>query len=316
MSNHQHRKYMLVIQNPDERGFTHEVIRDTLACMNIHYFCMSDEVATTGTKHTHVFLYRKGAIRESTIRRNFPNVHFQACTGSCQQNREYIAKEGKWSNNPKADTSIPGTFEEYGEMPDERQENNPDMSELIKSIEEGYTTAEIIRKNPKFVFRTNDINTLRQTILAEKYMQEQRDVTVYYLFGPADIGKRKTIFETHNAADIYRVTQYGTASSGVRHDGYHAQAVIVFENFASQIQLPNMMNYLEGYPLYMPARYSDRVACYTTVYITSTKDLSEQYAYERVHNPTLWNAFIRRMSGIIEFLPDGAVVEHKKEEYL
>ncbi len=38
-----------------------------------------------------------------------------------------------------------------------------------------------------------------------------------------------------------------------------------------------MLNYLDGYPLKLEARYSDKTACYTKLYIISNISLEEQY---------------------------------------
>lgn len=312
----QYRKYLLTIQNPLERGLDHGTIRDILATMNVTYWCMADEVATTGTPHTHVFLYRKGAIRVDTIRRKFPNCHYDSCQGTCTENRDYILKQGKWADTEKAETGVPGTFEEFGEIPAEREEGGTRDADLIDAIDAGKTTEDIIRSTPKYVFRSNDIDVLRQTLTTERYRTQNRDVTVNYLFGPTASGKTSSIYAAHPAAEICRITNYGTPASGVKFDGYHGHPILVFEEFHGQIPLPDLLNYLDRYPLMLPARYSDRVACFTTVYITSNSPLEELYCAEQRICPETWEAFVRRISHIIEFFADGSRVEHGTGEYI
>lgn len=314
--NPQSRKIQLTIQRAVERGFDHAAIRDAMAALKVDYFCMVDEVATTGTKHTHVFFYRKGAIRESTIRRAFPGVHFEFCLGTCAENRDYLLKTGKWEETAKAETSVPGTFEEFGELPTEREERNPKDADLIDAVESGMTTAEIIRSDPKLAFRSNEIDVLRQTLTTERFRTESRDVKVIYLYGPTASGKTRSIYAAHPAGDICRITNYGTSNSGIKFDAYHGQPVLVFEEFHSQIPLPDMLNYLDIYPLMLPARYSDRVACYTTVYLTSNVPLSSQYYGERHSNPATWAAFIRRIGKVVEFQEGGTTRDHNPDTYL
>lgn len=55
LSNAQARKWTLVINNPLEAGFTHECICETLMRFFPDYFCLADEIAKTGTFHTHIF---------------------------------------------------------------------------------------------------------------------------------------------------------------------------------------------------------------------------------------------------------------------
>lgn len=314
--NPQSRKIQLTIQRAVERGFDHETIRDAMAALKVDYYCMVDEVASTGTEHTHVFMYRKSAIRNSTIRRTFPGVHFEFCIGTCAENRDYLLKTGKWANSTKAETSVPGTFEEFGSIPTEREERDSHNSDLIAAIEAGQTTAEIIRDEPKFVFRSNDIDTLRQTLTSDRFTKENRDLNVTYIFGPTGAGKTRGIYAAHPAAEICRITNYGTLSNGIKFDAYHGHSVLVLEEFHSQIPLPDMLNYLDIYPLMLPARYSDRIACYTSVYITSNIPLSSQYYGERHRSPATWAALIRRIHRVVEYFENGTTFEHDPNEYL
>ena len=56
-NNAKSRKWALVFNNPLDAGLTHAVLMETLHKFAPTYFCMADEIATTGTYHTHVFLY-------------------------------------------------------------------------------------------------------------------------------------------------------------------------------------------------------------------------------------------------------------------
>ena len=86
----------------------------------------------------------------------------------------------------------------------------------------------------------------------------------------------------------------------------------MFEEFNAQIPIEDMLNYLDCYPLMLPARYNDRVACYTKVYITSNQPIERQYRAEQTDRPETWRAFLRRIDNIIEYLRDGTTVERKK----
>ncbi len=99
---------------------------------------------------------------------------------------------------------------------------------------------------------------------------------------------------------------------GISFDGYNGQDVLVFEEFNSQVPIEDMLNYLDIYPLHLPARYNDRVACYTKVYLTSNLPLEKQYRAEQWDRPETWRAFLRRIHNVIEYLPDGSTVQRKK----
>ena len=310
-NNTQSRKWALVINNPLEAGLDHAAIREILRRFAPSYFCMADEVATTGTYHTHIFLLAPSPIRFSTIKNRFPTAHIEKAYGSAKANRAYILKEGHWADTDKAETSVSGTFEEWGDLPAEKEEEAPEMFKLIQDLRAGKSVMEIIEDNPKLAFRIREIETLRQAILEEKYSAENRALEVTYLYGASGTGKTRGIFEKHDRKSVSRITDYGSRN-GVRFDAYHCQDVLVLEEFHSQIPISAMLNYLDIYPLTLPARYTDRIACYTKVYITSNIPLEEQYRDIQRYQMETWRAFLRRVQNVIEYLPDGSTVQHKK----
>lgn len=310
-NNTQARKWTLVINNPLEAGLDHAAIREILHRFAPSYFCMADEIATTGTYHTHIFLLAPSPIRFSTIKNRFPTAHIEKAYGSAKANRAYILKEGHWADTDKAETSVSGTFEEWGDLPAEKEEAAPEMFKLIQDLRAGKPVMEIIEDNPKLAFRIREIETLRQAILEEKYSAENRALEVTYLYGASGTGKTRGIFETHDRKSICRITDYG-GRNGVRFDAYHCQDVLVLEEFHSQIPISAMLNYLDIYPLTLPARYTDRIACYTKVYITSNIPLEEQYRDIQRYQMETWRAFLRRVQNVIEYLRDGSTVQHKK----
>ena len=71
----QSRKWTLVINNPEEHGFTTERIIELLHLFNPDYFCMAEEIASSGTHHIHIFLYSHSPIRFGTVKNRFPTAH-------------------------------------------------------------------------------------------------------------------------------------------------------------------------------------------------------------------------------------------------
>ena len=54
---------------------------------------------------------------------------------------------------------------------------------------------EIIEETPAFAFKTRDIDTLREAVTAAQYGKENRDLTVYYLYGASGAGKTRSIYQ-------------------------------------------------------------------------------------------------------------------------
>ena len=82
--------YQLTINNPIEKGYTHDKIKQIVSenfKTNI-YMCMADEIGSMF--HTHVFLVFSSRVRWSMIKRYFPEAHIELCKGNVSQNILYI----------------------------------------------------------------------------------------------------------------------------------------------------------------------------------------------------------------------------------
>lgn len=291
----QSRKWQITINNPIEHGFTHDRIKEELAGINsLVYWCMCDEIGENGTYHTHFYILMNNGIRFNTLKKKFPPAHFELARGTSQENRDYIRKEGsKWLKDKKKETNLTDTFEECGEMPVERRGVRNDLADLLDQIKSGKTNAEIIESNPEYMFHIEKIERARQTIREDQYKNIFRDVGVTYIFGPTGKGKTRSVMEKYGYENVFRVTDYSHPF-----DYYKGQDIIIFEEFRSSLKLEDMLNYLDGYPLELPCRYSNKVACYTKVFIITNIDLAEQYPSVQIEHPETWKAFLRRIKTV------------------
>lgn len=167
------RKYQLTFNNPAQHGFTHTVIKTTLASFpGIQYWCMCDEVGEQGTPHTHLYLYSPNAILFSTLHQRFMGAHIEPARGSHRENRDYIRKEGRWLDDAKRETNLPDTFEESGDLPPERDKRESVSSEILEMVRNGASNAEILTQYPSAMNRLQHIETARQTLLEERFRSQ------------------------------------------------------------------------------------------------------------------------------------------------
>lgn len=310
----QARKYLLTINNPQEKLYTHEKLKEILSGMkSLIYWCMSDEVGgQERTYHTHLFFVSKSPMRFSTVRNRFPDVHIDSAYGNSQQNRDYIRKEGRYANSEKSTTSVPGTFEEWGMLPDDAKSgSNKLFEDLYSMISDGLSDFEILDRNPDYIPYLDRIKQVRLTILQEQAKQIWRDLEVTYIYGATGLGKTRSIMEGFGYSNVFRVTDYLHPF-----DTYESQDILLFEEFASSIRIQDMLNYLDGYPLKLPARYSDRQACYTKVFLTSNLALEKQYQNIQIHEPQIWEAFLRRIHKVRVYRTDNQYTEWETTAYL
>lgn len=295
----QSRKWQITINNPADKSLTHERIHEIMKNFkSVIYYCMSDEIGgKTNTYHTHLFICGRSGIRFSTLRKHFPEAHFEMCKGTAQENMEYVSKTGKWQNHDKAETRIDGTFEQVGEMPVERKGRNNNMDDIYSMIKDGLTNYQIMEQIPETMLTMDKIEVARQTILQENYKNTWRDLDVTYIYGLTGTGKTRSVMERYGYANVFRITDY-------RHpfDNYSGQDVVIFEEFRSSLYLADMLNYLDGYPLELPCRYTNKFACYTKVFIISNIPLADQYKDDRYENV---HAFYRRIHSVQHFTDDG-----------
>ncbi len=298
MSNSRSRKFQLTINNPQDFNISHETINNIMKEIKWIYYCLCDEIGESGTYHTHLFFVCKNAISFDRVKELFPTAHIEACKGSCQENRDYIRKEGKYLNSDKKETNLPDTFEEYGEMPLDKARKNETISEqVLEMLENECNISEIIRKFPSYTTKIPQLEQAKQTFLEEKYANEWRNVDVTYISGETATGKTRYVMEKHGYSNVYKVTNYKNPF-----DRYKGEDVMLFDEFRSSIPLTDMLQYLDGYPCRLPARFTDKIACFTKAYIVSNIDLDKQYPNIQNDDVLSWNAFIRRLNSIKKFV--------------
>lgn len=293
------RKVFLTINNPLDHGFTREVLRTTLAGLNTCvYWCMCDEVGKQGTPHTHLYLAFRNAVEFKFVQERFYGANIKMAQGTHQQNRDYIRKEGKWLNDEKHETNLIDTFEESGELPPEQDKRRKQTEAIMEMVTNGASNAEILREYPTAMTQLPHIERARQTLKEDEFRDKWRDLHVVYLWGKSGTGKTRSVMDQYGYRNVYRVTDYVHPF-----DGYKGERVIVFEEFRSSLPIADMLNYLDGYPVDLPCRFSNKVACFDTVYIISNIPLDKQYPNVQFNEPETYKAFCRRISCEEELLP-------------
>lgn len=312
INNRRSRKYHLTFNNPEEhKNCSHQAIKDTLKNWeNIIFWCMCDEIAKS--PHTHLFVQFKNPVYFSSIKKAFPSSHISEAQGTAQENKAYIRKEGKWEGTEKETTNLKDTYEEWGTIPQTGQGKRNDLADLYQMIKDGYSNVEILENNPDNILNLQHIDKARLEILSSRYKSERRlNLLVTYVYGATGLGKSRDILDSHGDASVYRVTDY-------KHpfDTYSGEDVIVFEEFRSDLPIGAMLNYLDIYPLQLPARYNNRQACYNFVYIVSNWKLEDQYHNISLEQKETWHAFIRRIHKVRLYTSFGNWQEYDTTDYL
>ncbi len=295
------RKYQLTINNPCDHGYTHETIRNGLnSFSSVIYWCMSDEIGEKETPHTHIYVVFKNAVMFTTLQKQFYGAHIEMVRGTNQENYDYVRKQGKWADDKKGETSLPDTFEEYGELPPDREESANQAAAIYDMIKQGASNYDILETFPNAMTRIDKIERTRQTILEEQHKRDFRQLDVTYIYGATGTGKTRHVMEKYGYENVYRITNYLHPF-----DAYNGQDVILFDEFRSSLPISDMLVYLDGYPVNLPCRYADKSARYTKVYFCTNIPLERQYTQIQCEQPATWKAFKRRITDMYELLQGG-----------
>lgn len=314
----QARKWQLTFNNPEEHGFTHDVIVEKIEeIASVVYWCMCDEVGSEGTYHTHLYIAFKNPKMHTVLANSFPGAHREIAHGTSMQNRDYVAKYGERFNkqpdgtydyvdgNGKRHigTNYADTFLEWGEMPREQQGKSKDAERIVSLIKDGATNLEIVDAVNTAYKDLEKIERTRSMYRDAEFANSWRNLEVTYIFGSTGAGKTRSVMDKFGYANCYRVTDY-------KHpfDTYDGQDVLIFEEFRGGLKHSDMLNYLDGYPLLLPCRYFNRQACYTKVYLITNVPPDEQYL--NVDRESR-NAFFRRIHNVVMYDKNGVAVEYE-----
>lgn len=320
----QSRKWQLTVNNPLEKGLTHEVLKEALAKFTgMLYWCMCDEEGDEcETYHTHIYFVLRTATRHTVVDNRFPNIHREIVRGTSADNRAYVLKDGeKYQKQPDGsydytDTSgkqhkgknYSDTFEEWGEMPQEHQGKSKDVERIYSMIKDGASNLEIVDAVPSGMMSIEKIERTRSMLRDSAFADSWRDLTVTYIFGTTGVGKTRSVMDKFGYRNCYRVTDY-------KHpfDTYDGQDVLILEEYRSQFKIADILNYLDGYPLLLPCRYFNRQACFTKVFLITNIPLEDQY---RTVSEESRNAFLRRIHKVVQHGLNGPVEYDSVPAYL
>lgn len=309
----QSRKWIFTCNNPQKNGWSIEKIVEMLEKWEaIKYWCIGEEVGVENkVPHIHFFILGNAPIRHTTLENKFHGINRQVANGTIRQNREYVFKEGKYLNTEKGKLHNYESNQESGEPPEEKGKGHrTDLHELYNLIKEGKTDYEIMEICPEYMQQFEKIDKVRQAVRSDMYADMWRDLEVTYIWGATGAGKTRHVMDTYGYRNVYRVTDYYHPF-----DSYKGQDVVVFEEFRSCLMIGDMLKYLDGYPVELPARYNNKVACFTKVFIVTNIDIRNQYPFIQKEEPETYKAFLRRIKQVW-FMTEKKTEKFSTEEYM
>lgn len=297
--NQKARRFLLTFLNPEKHGESQDSIKKACILMGPRYFCSSQEIGNQRkTPHIHVYIIFDNPRAFTSIKKTFPSCHIDDCVGTDLQCIDYVFKVGEWLMDPKGDTNLRNTHQEWGERPVKKEKIQTTV-EIKKMADEGRDAYEICNRFPTYSVHVNQIKgyiNLKEEHEHKIFLEKNRKVKVVYIFGEPGTGKSNYVRYAHPNVKVCVASDYKQPF-----EQYEFNAVMIFEEFRSDIPCKQMLQYLDKYPVSLPHRYGNKFACYNTVYIISNLPLEEQYTDIQKKEPQTWKALLRRINVVMKF---------------
>lgn len=290
------RNWVLTINYKDSEPESDDSLYERLLNLDhIRYFVFQLEKGELGTTHHQMYLSFIHAKSFDFMKDNFPTAHIEEMLGTPLQASEYCKKMNDayidiFSDSPEIEPIESNSYREWGDLPQQGKRN--DLIKIYDLLSDDNPMQKIMQEYPsQYIRYRNSLHNVWQDIIEEKVNTVFRKLTVLYISDIPGIGKTRYVMEKHGYSNVYRVSNYKNPF-----DTYKSEEVLLFEEFRDSLPIEQMLNFLDGYPLRLPARYNDKVACYTKVYIISNWDFEKQYAYYKDNSPETYTAWLRRIN--------------------
>lgn len=291
----QARRYLLTINNPSEEQTDSYMYHYMEELEHVKYFMFQRERGNEkGTEHFQIFIIFSCAKRFSTMKRLFEKAHIEKCKGSNVQCRDYCSK---------SDTRVSGPYE-FGDFAEERSRS--DIKTLIELVKSGAPNDQILELMPNAYMKYIDkIERVRQELLQAELGNKLKELDTVYLYGQSGVGKTYTVLTYHGINKVYRISDYDKDPWY----SYKNQDVVMFDEFRSQINFSKFLMLTDVYPCEVSARYSNKYANFTKLYIVSNIPLEQQYSWYKLNEPESYKAFLRRIKFVLNYQKGKVYVE-------
>ena len=254
--------------------------------------------------HWHIVIQNKTQIRFDTLKNIIPYGDIEKQRGSNKECYEYCLHIDKKSLETEKDqyddTCIKTNIEdlETWKKLDNKLGSRNDLVQIVEDIKNGATNSDLRDNYPsQYVRYSNAFEKIQQELLEDKFKNTFRKLEVIYIYGSTGVGKTRYVMEKYGYQNVFHVSSYGHGMF----DTYKGQDVMLFDEFRSSIPIAQILTYLDGYPIHLPARYNNKLALFTKVYIVSNIPLSAQYPNVQTDEPKTYDAFLRRISAVYDF---------------
>lgn len=245
-----------------------------------------------GTLHLQGYVRFSSRKRLSTVKNILgrQELHAEPARGSESDNRAYCSKE---------DTRVEGPWEfgTYNPEVSARQGKRTDLDEVADALKQGKPLEDVaLEHSVAFMKYTNGIKALAEMVRDPPAV---REVETHVIWGPTGTGK--THYVMTNYEDVFVVCPGRSPW-----DEYKGETTILFDEFNdAEWPLTTMLKLLDKWKYCCSARYSNKYARWTTIFICSNENPENFYKFA---SPAQLAAFRRRITSTryfgVPYAPD------------
>ena len=217
-----------------------------------------------GTLHLHGLLCSKSDMGKSTLIEKFPQTDFRETRGSVDDCLDYLHKRGRHAD--KAETSLMQEPYQWGDYLCGGVGGGGKTFERIDAmLDQGMTPNDIFALGTKYAYYGQAIQRRYNALMADKARSRDALRCVYHT---GDSGSGKSF--TYKLLEQQGRSVYYTADYDHPFDSYNGEDVLFLDELRSySFETPQLLSIMESYRHEVPARYSNRLAVYSEVHLSS-----------------------------------------------
>lgn len=255
-----------------------------------------------GYRHFQVFAQGRRQ-RFSTLKKKMKAVglgdaHMEPRKGSVSEAVGYCTKE----KTRDGDRIGFGEIDKH-EKEDSRQGQRNDLMRLKARAESGETVEQILLSEDGAA-AARCLGWLRATCeaaQAKRYRTAVRNVEVNYLHGATGVGKTSYVYDVEGIDGTYTVTDYQHPF-----DRYEGEQTLLLDEYVGQLSMPVVLKLLDRWPMQLSARYSNKWAAFTKIWVVSNIPPADLYTYVPESQR---RAFFRRFAHFYKMGDDHKLIE-------
>lgn len=261
------RSWFCVLNNPADHGFSGapdeiaEQMKERWIVDNPQRTCaVAFCVSAEGLPHCHAVFEDTQTMRFTAVQKLFPGMHIEVTKGNKEQAENYINKRGKWQEKGENILCIVRHGDIKGFQGQRR-----DHEIIYDLVEQGLTPNQIMAIS--FSYRRYE-KMIKQAYFDKRKKETPilRDVKVFWHVGESGSGKTYTyvkLCEEYGEENVYFLNDYDKGGF----DEYVGERVLCMDEFRGQMRFALLMNYLDGYRVQIPCRYTNGYALWDEVHI-------------------------------------------------